>query len=134
MSQKFNEDWRKIFTEDGKNSKPTTHVSPNPKSVVLAQSGQIPHALSFVFGDKERKFTPYHHITIVELFPAQSRMKISFSSHYVELEGEKLDLLYYDILNQRVFEIIELDQRYSIIAAEDLPSVSKITFHLHSVI
>ena len=134
MSQKFNDDWRKIFTEDGKNSKPAPHITSNPKSVVLAQLGQIPHALSFVFGDKERKFTPYHHITIVELFPAQSRMKISFSSHYVELEGERLDLLYYDILNQRVVEIIELDQRYSLIASDDQPSVNKMTFHLHSVI
>ena len=138
MNQKFNEDWRKVFTDDSKGSKPVGSVQPVssnvPKSITFLQPGQSPFGLSFVFGSNERKFTPYHHITIVEYHPEQSRLKISFASHYVELEGHKLDILYYEILNQRVLEVLEVESRYAAIMSEEVPQVFKITFHLHSVV
>jgi hypothetical protein len=89
--------------------------------------GQVRN-ISFILPDGQRKFLNYAYLVSVDYFPKKGAIVLIFTSIIVNLEGVRLETLYYDLFYQRVMEVKSQKNRYDVLEENNSPLVSNITF------
>lgn len=73
----------------------------------------------FVLSDGHRIFLNYGYLVAGQYFPAESLIRLSFTSHTVMMTGVRLEPLFYEFMQHLPRQIACTDERYNAAAEDD---------------
>lgn len=90
-------------------------------------SGGNGRNLGFVWPDGRMQFFNYSYLVTCSLDPDGGSISLEFSTHHIELKGQRLAPLFEELMVQANRFIRCVDKRYQQLSENDLPTVHEIT-------
>lgn len=88
--------------------------------------------LDFVQLDGKRFFRNYSYMIGADYDPGEQKITLEFTSCTVKITGQKLELLYMELMEQIPRIIQVTDKRYNSVAEENVPIINEIIIRLNT--
>lgn len=124
MSQKFNDEWNKIFSSQ--KAEKTNQDQQVVSQIEYFEKEHDGYILIFKERDGNQTALFYSNLIFIEYLSTQAKLLLKFTSHNIEIEGQKMEGLFTEILNKRVKTIFQIDERYSSIIDPKTPACFKL--------
>ncbi|MBK7856649.1 MAG: hypothetical protein IPJ79_18690 [Bacteroidetes bacterium] len=116
-----------------KNYSSNEKSQPEVESQKDSDNAFYPHASSnrnicFTLKDGKKVFLSYSYLISCEFVPEEQKIVMQFTTHSVELHGEKLEGLFEGLFYNSVMNVIEQDERYGEKEKSDITFIKEIKF------
>ncbi len=120
MSQDF-----KIRFDEYQENDPTSKVEGQVHPDYYPTGGHTRN-LAFVLPDGQLQFFNYSYLITCSYNQSEGKISLEFSTHTVELKGQKLEQLFYELMMQTTKIIRCTNKRYNELVEKDKPTTYEI--------
>lgn len=108
LNLKFDED-----SSDKLNPYRDNNETASDESIILTDGPT--RNICFVIDNTRRIFFSYAYLICGEYLLDKNEITLTFTTQEVTMKGIKLELLYYQIMDQKVRQVVVLDERYNVV-------------------